>query len=160
MSEENNKTEQAINKAVKDLGVGLPITNAPITLKLIALATLAGGLSIIGSTLVDIVSPSPITGFFYILRLITGIMAITIAYGITEKKRWALWLYGFIVLISLVANPGLAILPGIILTYLFIHRAKFEPSLFDFMLADLTRIIKKRVNEFRSRHQSNQNPTE
>lgn len=149
---EEPKTEAAIDKAIKEMGVGLPVTNEPLIFKLIALATLAGGLSIVGSTFVDIVRPDSISGFFYILRLAIGVLAIAVAYGIVQKKRWALWLYGLIVLVSLIANPGLAIIPAAILAYLSFHKNRFAPCIFDFLLLNIIAQAKKKITEIKSKH--------
>jgi len=129
-SQKEKIEEDAVEKVAEELKIQLPKTNLPTILKLIALFTLIGGLSIVGSVFADIVSPR--TGFgLYILRIFIGIAAIAVAYGIIERKRWAVWFYGFIVLLGLILNPAFALLPLAITVYLYFKRRLFEPSIFD-----------------------------
>ena len=118
--------EKKIEKIARELQVSLPASGLPLLLRLIALFTLIGGLSIIGGIFADIVRPPTSTPHFYFLRVIVGVLAIAISYGIIERKRWALWLYAVVVLVGLFINPLVAILPSLILLYLFSKRQQLN----------------------------------
>lgn len=123
-----------VERVARELNVELPHTKLPTSLRLIALFTLIGGLSILGSIFADVVRPNSESFGFYMLRLIVGILAVATAYGIEGKKRWALWLYGVIVVVGLFINPFMTILPLCIFIYLYRERKFFAPSALDKIL--------------------------
>ncbi|MBU6141587.1 hypothetical protein KGO95_00520 [Patescibacteria group bacterium] len=125
------KEEKEVKKIAAELKVNLPTKRMPILIKLIVLFLLAGGFSIIGSLFTNIINTDPIDLWSYILRVVFGFLIITMAYGIIEKKSWALWLYALLALIGLATNPIPVILPIIILIYLFSKREYFTSCILD-----------------------------
>lgn len=123
-----NKHERILERAAKTLQVDLTNKKINIWLKLIALLTLVGGLSILGNVISDTVSTREITPGFYTLRIAIGIMAISISYGIIERQSWAIGLYAVIVVIGLILNPWIAVLPALIFLYLFTQQKHFKSS--------------------------------
>ncbi len=126
-----DKEEEVAEKISEELNVSLPGKYLPLPIRLIAYFTLIGGLSIIGSLFADIVRPQGENPLFYVLRTAVGVMAIGIAYGILEKKRWAIWLYGVLTLVALNFNPFLAVIPIGVVIYLTLNHRIFKPSHFD-----------------------------
>jgi hypothetical protein len=138
------------DKVSQELQINLPGKFLPAPVRLIAFFTLAGGLSIVGSLFVDIVRPGKVDVFLYFFRILIGILAIGITYGIIERKRWAIWLYGLIAVISLFTNPVLAIVPAVVFIYLFYVRSIFTPSVIDNVITQVygwvaMRILKRDV---------------
>ena len=129
--------ETKAEKIAEELKVSLPASGSPLLIRLIALFTLIGGLSIIGSIFADIVRPPSNTPHFYFIRIMVGLIAIIIAYEIIERSKLALWLYAVIVLAGLFINPIVSILPGVVLGYLFIKRSYFKPSVIDHFINKL-----------------------
>lgn len=148
--------ESGIEKIAKELNVALPSGQMPAPVKLIALFTLVGGLSIIGSIFADVVAPDSEKFGIYILRLIVGLLSVGIAYGIADKRRWALWLYGLIVITGFSVNPVVAILPLGILAYLYKHKELFRLSVFDKILNFLVFAIKETLGSFFKKDQPEQ----
>ncbi|RJQ28059.1 hypothetical protein C4565_04195 [Candidatus Parcubacteria bacterium] len=137
------KTEEGeIDKVAEELNVGLPHVKLPTPIRLITLFTLIGGLSILGSVFADVVRPNTEEFGFYILRLFIGILAVATAYGIEQKKRWSLWLYGIIVVIGFFTNPLVTILPLLIFIYLYKRRKLFARSALDKIIHFLAFSIK------------------
>ena len=135
--------EGRVEKIADELKVSLPASGLPLLFRLIALFTLIGGLSIIGSLFADIVKPPSNTPHFYFLRIIVGLIAIFISYEIIAKSRLALWLYAVVVIVGFFINPIVSILPGLVLTYLVFQRHKLKPSKPDQFLANLLAKIRK-----------------
>lgn len=142
--EEESEAEEAIDEAAKELGVNLPKGegSVPHSLKIIAFITLVGGLSILGSTLVDFINPVDTNFWSHSFRIIIGLTAIAIAYGLIEGKRWSIWLYGFITLLGLLINPMLSIFPLILLAFLYTKRHKLMPSKLDYYIDEATMKLK------------------
>lgn len=124
---EKNSAEDAIEETAKKLHLDLTTKNINVGLKLIALLTLVGGLSILGNIIADTVNTREIHPGFYSLRLVIGVLAIAVSYGIVEKESWSIWLYGVIVLIGFLLNPWAALLPAGILIYLYSKKESFKP---------------------------------
>lgn len=141
---EESEAEEAIDEAAEELGLNLPKgdKSVPHSLKIIAFITLVGGLSILGGTLVDFVNPVDTNFWSHSFRIILGLTAIAIAYGLIEGKRWSIWLYGFITLLGLLINPMLAIFPLILLAYLYTQRHRLMPSKLDYYIDEITMKIK------------------
>ncbi|MBI2013628.1 MAG: hypothetical protein HYS87_02270 [Candidatus Colwellbacteria bacterium] len=137
------KAQKAVAEAAKELNIKLPLGTAPNALKLIALATLIGGLSIVGSSFIDVVNPGKTNLTLYMLRLLVGLIAIVSAYGLIEKERYSIWGYGAIVFVGAIVNPVLAIFPAIIATYLFTRRTEFKPSILDTALSKIIVEVEK-----------------
>lgn len=135
--------EGRVEKIADELKVSLPASGSPLIFRLIALFTLIGGLSIIGSLFADIVRPPSNTPHFYFLRIIVGLLTITISYEIIAKSRLALWLYAVVVIIGFFINPIVSVLPGLVLVYLIFQRHKLKPSGPDQFLASLLGKIRK-----------------
>ncbi len=135
--------EGKAEKIADELKVTLPASGSPLPLRLIALFTLIGGLSIIGSLFADIVKPPSNTPHFYFLRIIVGLLAIFISYEIIEKSKLAIWLYGIIVVVGLFINPIVSILPSLVLMYLIFQRHQFKSSIIDQFLLNLLTKFKR-----------------
>ena len=129
------------------LQINLPAKGLLLPIRLIALFTLLGGLSILGSAFADIVDSEKTKVITYIMRLSVGLLAVASAYGLIERERWAFWLYGVIVIIGLLNNPFIAVLPAIALVYLYMHRDLFNPSKLDKLLAQLWSLIKTSITK-------------
>ncbi|MEW6617032.1 MAG: hypothetical protein AB1333_01275 [Patescibacteria group bacterium] len=134
MKKEDEKEKGEVEELAEELNINLPSVGLPPSIKLIALFTLIGGLSIVGSLFADVVRPNAEGFGFYILRFIVGFLSLGTVHGMARKKRWALWFYGFIVIIGIFINPIISILPLGILIYLYKNRSLFEPSVFDKIL--------------------------
>lgn len=143
--------ESFVERAAEELKISLPQTDLPWVLKIIALFALVGGLSIIGSSFADIFGQEKVGFGRYILRLGSGIAFLLIAYGLVEKRRWAVWLYGFLVVVGLWLNFYLAIFPALIVAYLYFRRRHFRPSLLDVWLIKQKNILWKRYLKIRGR---------
>jgi len=145
MEEDQAKSsfEGKAEKIADELKVTLPASGSPLPLRLIALFTLIGGLSIIGSLFADIVRPPSNTPHFYFLRIIVGLLAIFISYEIIEKSRLAIWLYGVIVIVGLFINPIVSVLPGLVLVYFIFQRHQFKSSIIDQFLLNLLTKFKR-----------------
>src|SRR5258706_12434168 len=113
------KVRRGSHKIAKQLEVALPGGNLPIEIKLIALFTLTGGLSIMGGIFGDVIRPTGTHLPTYLVRLVVGVAMIAISYGIVTKKVWSLWLYGLVILIGLFVNPVAAVIPLLAVIYLF-----------------------------------------
>lgn len=120
MSQDN---EKEVQKVTKVLHIPLPFGSMPLPMKVLTLLTSAGGLSIVASIFSDIISPQETIVFFYLLRIVTGLLMLTVAYGLIKRKVWSLWLYGGIAAISFFINPVLSLLPIGITIYLYLRRS-------------------------------------
>jgi hypothetical protein len=109
----------------KSLKVALPGGNLPIEIKLIALFTATGGLSLIGGIFGDVIRPTGTHLPTYLIRLVVGVSMILISYGIVTRKRWSIWLYALIVLAGLFVNFVAALIPLAVVIYLFFKRDLF-----------------------------------
>ncbi|MBI3486168.1 hypothetical protein HY025_04485 [Candidatus Daviesbacteria bacterium] len=119
------RVRKKAHKVAGQLKVSLPGGNLPLEIKLIALFTITGGLSIMGGIFGDVVRPNEIHLPTYFARLIVGILMITISYGIVSRKRWSLWLYGLVVICGLLVNFVAALIPLIAVIYLFFRKDLF-----------------------------------
>ena len=126
MDSKENQLDQKAEQVAKEFNVNLPLGNAPLIIKIIALFTLLGGLSVMGSIFGDLVRPGHNNLGLYLLRIITGVLAIVVSYGILHQKKWSIWLYGLIVVIGFLNNPLFAILPAIIVVYLYLKKDYFK----------------------------------
>ena len=138
MDQQDENLEKKAERAANDLQINLLGANLPSTLRFIALFMLAGGISIIGSVLADIVNPNQQNIEFYLLRIVVGILAISTAYGIIKLQRWALWIYGGAIVIGIIVNPLVTVLPLAVLIYLIFEREKFSPSILDIKTEKIT----------------------
>ena len=155
MEPQNDIEESQIaDRISKEFRVNLPGKNLPTPARFIAFFTLIGGLSIIGSLFVDIIHPAKVDISFFILRTFAGIIAITIAYGIIEHKRWSIWLYALFTVFALFSNPFLAIIPLAVVIYLYTQRDYLYPSIADMYLAAGISNIK---NRFKKNNSTTQN---
>lgn len=107
------------------LKVALPGGNLPLVVKLIALFTVTGGLSIMGGIFGDVVRPNAIHLPTYLTRLIVGILMITVSFGIVTRKAWSLWLYGLVVVVGLFVNFAAALIPFLAVIILVFKRDLF-----------------------------------
>jgi hypothetical protein len=128
---EDRGVDQEAEVVAQELNVNLPKVNLPLPIKLIAVFTLIGGLSILGGAFADIFNSNRVNISLYLLRLLGGVSFVGISYGIIKKRRSAVWLYGFLVIIGLFINPLFSFLPAAIVVYLYIKRKHFAPSVFD-----------------------------
>jgi len=134
-----SKLEHDVEEVAEELDIHLAHVDLPLPIKIIALFTLVGGLSIIGNAFVNIFALSDVNVLLYLWGLVVGVLAIFIAYGLIKKERWAVWVYGILVLVALIGNFLVAIIPAAIVVYLYTQKHFFRPSVFD---AVLLRIIK------------------
>lgn len=123
--------KDGIEGIAEDLNVNLPNVNLPLPLKFIAVFTLIGGLSVVGSVFADIFNPNGVSFKIYILRIVSGVILIAVSYGIIKKRRWSLWLYAVIIILGLFMNPVVSVLPFLVLVYLYFKRKHFAPSFID-----------------------------
>jgi|GEM_PF-1486087 len=137
--------ETVVEEVAEDLNVSLPNVNLPLPLKLIALFTLIGGLSAIGSAFADIFNPGEFILKAYLLRLIAGGIFVIISYGLVRKQNWSTWLYGVMVFVSLFTTWQLAILPAVIVVYMYFNRKYLYPSVFDRLFNKATTAIADRM---------------
>jgi hypothetical protein len=108
------------------------MSNLPTPVKVIALLTSIGGLSITAGSLTDIIQPFAYFSLsFHLLRLVVGVSMLAISYALIKRQRWGVWLYGVIVLISFFVNPPLSLLPLAIVFYLYTQRGWLNPSIID-----------------------------
>ncbi len=119
------KTRKSVHKIARKLEVTLPGGKLPLEIKLIALFTVTGGLSIMGGIFGDIVRPKEVHLPTYLIRIVVGILMIAISYGLVTRKKWSLWLYGLIVIIGLFINFVAALIPLAAVIYLIIKRDLF-----------------------------------
>lgn len=118
--------EKEVEEVSKTLNITLPFGSMPLPMKVIALLTTVGGLSIVASLLADVVGSTDVSFLRYFLRVITGFLMLLIGYGIIKKKIWALWLYGGISVVGAFVNPAIASIPIAITVYLYYKRDYFD----------------------------------
>jgi hypothetical protein len=115
--------EQVVEQVADDLDIKLPSEKQfPFGIRLVILLTLLGGVAIVGNIFADSYSFQPISISFYIFRLIMGLLLVLIAYGLHQRRLFAIWILGFTTIISFISNPFLAILPIATLIYLYTKR--------------------------------------
>ncbi|MEO6078083.1 MAG: hypothetical protein ABIP54_04815 [Candidatus Andersenbacteria bacterium] len=148
--QEPETAEQQVNNIAKTLMVNLPGAQLPLPMRIIALFTLVGGFSIMGSLFVDIASPGNTQ--FYFIRFVVGVLAIASSYFILSKQRLALWLYACIVIIGLFTNPITVLIPAIALIYLYTKRLQFAPSFIDMYIAR----TRTRIQSYRNRNKNSE----
>lgn len=148
---EESSVEEGMREIAQDLQINLPKSQLQWPIRLIALFTLIGGLSIAGSSFADVFNPAEVGFLFYLLRLIASFLFIVIAYGLIKRKRWAIWLYGLLVLIGLFVNFAFSVFPALIVFYLYTQRRFFPPSALDRMSAAIFRKIVAMINVARHR---------
>lgn len=126
MTEEQNKElNREFNDITKTLHINVAFGNIPLPMKIIALLTSAGGLSIIASIFADIVRPNETILHFYLLRIVTGLVMIFVGYGIIKQREWSLLLYGMVSVASFLINPIASIIPILITLYLIWNKHYF-----------------------------------
>ena len=123
--------EKKLEEVASELEVKLPKGTLPFTLKIITLIMIVGGLSILGSVFTDFVVPKSGGLILHFYRLLTGVAFLVVAYGIYDRQRWSLWLYGIIVFIGLTINFTLALVPAILVIYLYTKRKIFKACFLD-----------------------------
>ena len=110
------KGEKKLEKVAEELQVILPKTKESLGIRIIALLSLVGGLSLIAGIITDIFSYK--TSFaLYVVRFVSGLIFLAIAYGLIKKKRWPIWIMALVVIIGAFTNPA----PTIVLLLLFIY---------------------------------------
>jgi hypothetical protein len=133
--------ESKLAEAAQELHVNLPEGNLPLGLKIVAVLTLVGGLSSLGSAFADIFTFQEFALKPYLLRLIGGGIFIFISYGIVKRQNWATWLYGAMVIVSLFIQWQVAVFPAIIVVYMYLNRKYFYLSVIDKFFKNLTEKI-------------------
>ncbi|HEY0980236.1 MAG TPA: hypothetical protein VGE18_02385 [Candidatus Paceibacterota bacterium] len=140
--------DEKITAMAHELHVEVPEGALPLSLKLVCVFTLIGGLSIIGSLFVDIIRPSnTISAGLYIMRLAVGVTAVGAAYGIIRKERWTMWFYGVLMMMGLFLNPVTAVIPALVLVSLYRTRHLLAPSKLDLMIEYYWEVIKNKLRE-------------
>ena len=137
LDQEESKLEEKAEEIAQEMQVNLPGEGLLMPLRVIALFTLIGGFSIIGSMFTDIISPEKTNVFAYLGRLFVGLVMVVVSYGILHLRRWSIWLYGFIAFVGLAINPAVAILPVIVVIYLYRERKQFSPSIIGFIVKNI-----------------------
>jgi len=130
ITEERKDGEKIVTKVARDLELFIPKTREPLAVKIIALFTLAGGLSLLGSTFTDIFGLN-VSMSVYILRALMGFIAMAIAYGLVRGMRWTIYLYAIVVLVAIMVNPKFSVLLAVILVYLVYNRKYLKKSAID-----------------------------
>lgn len=132
-TEEAVQTEEetVVEEVAEELNVNLPKVNLPLPMKIVALITLIGGLSLIASSFTNIFDSTQIPLKTYLLNLVAGFIFIVISYLLVKRQNLATWLYGLLVVIALFINWPLAVLPLILLVYLIFNRKYLYPSFMD-----------------------------
>jgi hypothetical protein len=120
------KVRKSAHKVAKQIKVTLPGGNLPLEIKLIALFTATGGLSIMGGIFGDVIRPTEIHLPTYLVRVVVGISMIAISYGIVTRRKWSLWLYGLIVVAGLFVNFVVALIPLAAVIYLVFRHDLFN----------------------------------
>ncbi len=120
------KVRKGTHKVAGQLKITLPGGSLPIEVKLIALFTLTGGLSIIGGIFGDVIRPTGTHLPTYLIRLVVGVSMIALAYGIVTRRKWSLLLYGLIVIMGLYVNFIAALIPLVAVVYLIFKRDLFD----------------------------------
>ena len=138
--------EEKTEKVAQELQINLPGSGLSLPIRFIALFTLIGGMSIIGSMFADIIDPSKTDIWKYLGRSVVGLFAIAVAYGIITAQRWSIWLYGLIVFIGLLINPAVALLPAVAVGYLIYRRDAFIPSRLDRGVEFLLTLLKEKLH--------------
>ncbi len=123
--------EEEVAEVTHELHMDLPGGNVALFVKIVALLTLIGGTSVLGATFVDLFNPGHGNFWLYLLRMVSGALLLSAAYGLIKRQRWALWIYGVVVVAGALINPILAIFPAALLLYLIWRRGYFIPSVFD-----------------------------
>ena len=135
------EAKEGIETVAKELKINVPNEKVSFILNIIAFFTILPALNLIASTFID----TKISTTMYISRLILGLIAIAVAYGILEKERWAIWLYGFLAIIMLSINPIISLLPIVIVIYLYTQRRHFKISIFDKIYFTIREKIKDQI---------------
>lgn len=129
--------EDKIDKIAAELGINLPKDFLPFPMRIVILLMLVGGLGILGSVFTDFLSPKQGGIFLQLIRLLTGLAFLTVAYGIHSRERWAAWLYGGIVLIGLITNFLFALVPSLLVIYFYINRNYLKSCYLDYIAVSL-----------------------
>lgn len=123
--QQEQKVEHEIEAVTETLHINLPFGNIPLPMKIVALLTSAGGLSIVASIFADIVRPQDTFIHFYLLRIVTGLVMIFVGYGIIKRREWSILLYGLVSIASLLINPIASVIPIVITIYLIWNKHYF-----------------------------------
>lgn len=125
--------EEKIDKIAGELGINIPKDFLPFPMRIVILLMLVGGLGILGSVFTDFLSPKQGGISVQLLRLLTGIAFLTVAFGIHSRERWAAWLYGGIVFVGLLFNFLFAIVPALLVIYFYINRSYLSACYLDYI---------------------------
>ena len=142
-----SENEIKIEQIAKELQVILPKSKEPLGIRIIALLSLVGGLSLLGGTVTDIFNQK-LSLFKYLVRGGSGIIFLAIAYGLIRGRRWAMWLFGAVVLVGLFVNPGCAIIPLFIFLYIWSRRSSLRPDKIDYWLEKKVELVKARFRKY------------
>jgi hypothetical protein len=122
----SEKVDEGVKEVAKELKINLPENNTPLVVRLIGVLLLVGGLSMLGSTFGDLFNSSQPDITTYILRIVGGVAFIVISYGLLKQKQWSIWLFAVVVIVGAFFNYFVAILPALIVVYLFFERDYFK----------------------------------
>jgi hypothetical protein len=136
--------EEEVNEVARELHLSLPGGNIELPIRLLALLTLVFGLSTLGAVIGNVFSPVSTSFFLYLLQIIIGAAFIAISYGLIIRRRWAVWLYSFIVLLGLIINPLFSVLPLTVVLYLYYRLDYFTPSILD----EWAQMVVSRIRRF------------
>ena len=126
-----SSTERAVEKVAEALDIHIPKERVPLPLRILMLLMVIGGLSILGSSITDFTITSDEGLIAYLYRLVTGIGFLSVAYFIYARSRWASWIYGGITFIGLLFNFSKALVPALIVFYLYKRRNYLKPTIAD-----------------------------
>lgn len=142
-----HEVEVKLEKVAEDLEVKLPKGTLPFAIRIITLIMIIGGLSILGSVFTDFSVPRNGGVIINFYRFITGVLFLVVAYGLEVRQRWSLWLYAIVVFIGLILNFSIALIPALLVIYLYTKRALFKPCFLDI-------ISDKLLNKLKARYKS------
>ena len=137
-------TEKRIEAVAEKLDVKLPKIPLPLPIKIITLIIVAGSFSILGGIFTDFIIPNSGSNANHLYRLVIGLIFLLIAYGIYDRRRWALWLYGTIIFIGIFINFILAFIPTLIVIYLYTERKVLRPGYIDKLFDKFFKEIKSK----------------
>jgi hypothetical protein len=126
----NTSGERIAERVAGQLDIRLPGNGLPFVAKAIAFLMIAGGLSLSGTLLVDVLTGG--AGIqVHLWRLIVALFIAVIGYLLIRRRRTALWLFAMAGLVGGIFNPGSLIVTVPIVAYLIAIRRWLAPGLAD-----------------------------
>jgi len=121
--------EETIEKVSDEMKLGLPPHGQlPFPARVTIFLALLSGIAIIGSVFADSFTVRQTSVGLYLLRLAMGFALVVTAHGLNRRRRWGVWLFGLIALVSIFRSPFFGLLPAIVFIYLYIIKRHFRPT--------------------------------